>query len=462
MMNSWIIKAIKALLTLLILPFTFLAKAVDALWSGRLPRWVAIAVEASTVALVTILFAAVNWYFGLEQYLVGPPVLRKVWLGLLALLGYACVRLTLLLLRLLPRRNEEFPDIAAAMAAGCEALTVARIDARETPIFLVLGTDDSGDAAFASSPAVGEVLFGVREDAPVRWYGNHEAIWVTLPGVSAISAQAAHVADLSGDGTQNPAGLRLTVEEKEQYARRLRYFIKLLQRIRGPVVPMNGVLLAVPYRWISDPEYAALADTVQSDMQQLQANARVKCLCHVVFHDIENVPEFAAYLERLSDAERQQYFGCQLPHFTALGSDDVVPLHNWLKNFFRRHIFRLFQEQLDFDENAMLYRLLESWRHTEQGFCRLLTVAFSVVTTERFYLGGVCFAALSRSNRSLFDDVPLRMLRDHDEVIGWNDAALRREHQYRLWSSVLAAAVVVVVAADILVVAEMLIGGWRT
>ncbi|CAK9081108.1 Type VI secretion system baseplate component TssK1 [Durusdinium trenchii] len=450
--------AIKPVLKILLLPFTFIAKGAEAVFSGSLPRWAYIALEVVTVAVVTIVLAAINWYFDLERYLVGPTPLRRVWLGLVALLGYLCVRLMLLVIQLVPRRSQEFPDIAAAVASGLEALNLERINIRETPIFLIVGTNDDSDSAIASSPAIGKTFFGVREDASVRWYGNHEGVWITVPGVSAISAQVAHMAEYSAPSDQTPAGLRLTVEEKEVCARRMRYFVKLLRQIRGPVVPFNGVLLTVPYQWIDDPDCAQLADTVQADMEVLQHDAHIKCQCQVVFHEIEQTPEFSAYLERVADEDRQHRWGCSLPYFTAPTKGDVEPLHQWLQSHFEHRVFRLFQDRLDFEQNGMLYRLLESSRQSEKRFCSLLTNAFAVDTRDRFYLSGVYFASLTRSDRALFDEIPVKMLEDHDEVIGWNDTALRRNRRFRTMSAVAAALVVTMLALDVVALGGMLMG----
>lgn len=445
-------------MAILILPFTFLAKGAESVFSGSLPRWAYIALEITTVAILTVVLAAINWYFDLERFLVGPLPLRKVWLGLVALLGYLCVRLILLVLKCAPRPVEEFPDIAEAISAGCEALTLARIDVRETPLFLVVGTGDESDTALATSPILGETLYGVREEAPVRFYGNHDGIWITIPGVSAVSAQVASVEKFNESVDQTPAGSRLTVEEKELHARRMRYLVQLLRKIRGPVVPFNGVLLAVPYLWICDPEYAQLADTVQGDMKVLQRNAQVKCICQVMFHDIEQAPEFAAYLDRLSDVDRHRRCGCSLPYFTAPAEDDVPALHEWIQTYFERQVFSLYQEQLDHGNNNMLYRLLDTSRLAKRGFRNLLTNAFAVDSRERFYLSGVYFASLTRTSRALFDEIPQKFLEDHDEVIGWNDVAIRRDQRYRKWSSIAAAIVVTILALDVVAVSGMLIG----
>lgn len=458
MIGSSMTKALKPVMALLLLPFTFIAKGAEALFSGSLPRWAYLAIEFATVAIIVLVLGAINWYFGLEEYLIGPIVLRKVWLGLLALLGYASVRLILLLLQRVPRRVEEFPDIAEAVASGCEALAIARINIRETPLFLIVGTDDEGDAALASSPILGETFFGARENAPVRWYGNHEAVWITIPGVSAISAQVSRVKECNESEEQTPAGMRLTVEEKELYSRRLKYFVTMIRKVRGSVVPLNGVLLTVPYRWIGDSEYAQLTDTVQTDMSRIQHDAKVKCLCQVVFHDFEQTAEFAAYLDRLSSIDQHSLCGCSLPHFTALCEDDAVSLHDWMQTFLERSVFECYQDQLDHDNNAMLYRLLDTSRQAQQRFRSLLTKAFAVDTRERFYLGGVYFASMTNSNRSFLDGIHLKLLKDHDEVIGWNELAIRRDRRYRLWSSMAATAVVILLALDVVALGRMIIG----
>lgn len=453
-MGALIIKTAQAALKLLLLPFTFLAALAKKFFAGRLPKWMAILIEAVTVLIVVSGLAAINWYFGLDRHLTGPPQLRKIWLGLIALLAYVTIRLSLIVLKHLPQRVPEFPDIADAFTAATEALADARIDIRDAPLFLVLGTDASSEQALATDGCFGTHLYGADINAPLRVYTNSEGIWLTLPGISAISAQA-----MLHNKCQLPkkSPLRLGAAEKEQAAARLRFFIQLVRHARGAIVPANGVILTVPYSWMQDEQLGSMSDTVQIDMEVLQESLGVKCLCQIVFRDIEQSSEFAAFIERMSETARLDALGCTLPHFSVIGADDIVPLHEWLQSQLQHNVFAAFQENLAQPTNGNLYRLLDTFERGMSGFCNVLGNAFAVDVENRFYLGGVYFASLKSEQNAFVNGVIGQMVNDHDEMIAWNDRTRRSENRYRRWSALAAAGVVLLLTCDLLIVGALML-----
>src|SRR5579872_2494171 len=94
------------------------------------------------VVVVVLVLWYVNSLFDLDKVLRSPwPLLHKVWLPLLFLLGYALCWLGWYLWKMLgpERETESYPDIDEAWAEAVYALKEAGIEIEKTPLFLVLG-----------------------------------------------------------------------------------------------------------------------------------------------------------------------------------------------------------------------------------------------------------------------------------------------------------------------------------
>lgn len=451
---------LKAVGAAIVSPLIFIWQVLKDWLAGRLPRWANWAVELTLVVLVVSLLSLLNWALGWDRYVVGPLPLRKVWLGLVALLAYLTVRLAYVLWQQIRRSTHGFEDIRAAVQAGCDAAAEARINLKDSPLYLVIGVDDEADAGLAASPLIGDRLRVNDPSFPLRWYGDADGIWVTLPGVSTVGMQLARAkrsqrgAELESD---DPTTIRLSVMQKERARRRMLYAIKLLREIRNPVVPVNGVQLMIPYQWLADDGANQLADTINIDMRAAQEGLGVKCLCQVVFHGIDVSSEFGTFVDRTPQANRHQRCGCTLPQFTVLSEEDRTSLHDWLRRFFRQQVYAFYEADYAYAGNGRLLRFLDAFRHATGRFGRLLGHAFAPDIAERFYLGGVYFAALGPEGNAFFDGIAAKLASDHDEVVGWSDDAVKRDRHWTRIASLVAVAVVVTIVCDAVLVTRMLL-----
>lgn len=435
---------------IMLAPFMWLFYLLKDWTAGRLSTRARWTLEISLVLVTAGILALLNWKLGLARYLTGPPALRKVWLGLLLILSWLTFRFSLFLWRQLPRRQAEFGDIRNAVQAGCLAAMDARIQIQDSPLFLVIGADELVEQSIAESSFVGDRLQVTDPTLPAHWLGDAEAIWLSIPGISAVSAQTRRTR--TPMSAARPAGgaaaLRLSVVEKERAAQRMRYLIKLLRKVRDPVVPVNGVVLLVPLQWMQDPTFSQFVDTIKIDMQTAQEELGVKCTCLVLVHGIEESPEFSAYRDSMPEAARQRRCGCTLPMFAEHTEADSGALHDWLGKFFRQQVFRFYQSDRQRPLNGRLFRFLWSFREARDGFCRVMNHAFAGDIQERFYLGGVYFTELNRSRRTFFDGIAAKLTSDHDEMIGWNDAAHRRDRRLRQLATLAAGLVVALLTID--------------
>ncbi|MFK7820829.1 MAG: type VI secretion protein IcmF/TssM N-terminal domain-containing protein [Planctomycetaceae bacterium] len=447
-----LLKIVKPIGKFLTLPFTWLWGLIKSGTAGQLSRRAKRGLELFIVASVCGLLAWLNWQLGLEKHLAGPPAFRKVWLGLVALILYATVRFTMLLFAQLPKHASQFPDIAKALQAGVDAAFEARVSLQDSPLFLVLGAEESVEQAMVSSSFVGDRIKVDSNELPLHWHGDADAVWLTAPGVSAVSQQYGRVR-----GAKNAASVqaRLTVAEKKQARQRLQYMAQLIKKLRSPVVPLNGVLLLIPYQWMEDAELSSMADTIKLDMATLQDAFGVKCMCCVIVHGIDQSKEFDAYIQSMPANARQRRCGCTLPAFAEYDQADGKALHGWLEEFLRQQVYRFYQADRTRASNGRLFRLLRSFHAIEPGFCRVLNNAFPSDVEEKFYLAGVYLAALDGSTKTFFDGVAAKLTGDHDECIGWNNQSLAKDRRTRRTASTLAGTVVLLITFNALLLSRM-------
>lgn len=244
---------------------------------------------------------------------------------------------------------------------------------------------------------------------------------------------AAELAPAKSEGYRSPSR-RLSLEEKELVERRIAYFVKRLRDERYPVCPINGVLLVLPYQWTTSPGLSQMADCAKVDMASLQTSLGTKALCMTVFDGIEESPEFAEYVQRLDKNQVERRCGCGFPALTNLNVADIDRAHHWIIEYFERQIFELFQKKLGDPGNGKMFRLLDILRKSKANFGRLLHHAFPDDVPEPFYFGGVYFASLAqigKVHRPFLDGVLAKLLKEHDDVIGWNDQAITEDDGYR-------------------------------
>jgi hypothetical protein len=143
------------------------------------------------------------------------PFIREYFLPLLGLLLIAIAWLAYWIWFLLRPEEEvsRFPDIDEAWAEALQALNKAGVDARELPLFLVLGRPAGReDPIFRSADLVAAVHQAPsRSKAPLHLYayrqGNYDSIFVTCAGASLLGK---HAAVMAGDEVLTDSQLQLS------------------------------------------------------------------------------------------------------------------------------------------------------------------------------------------------------------------------------------------------------------
>lgn len=156
------------------------------------------------LALLALAFLLQNyWYPDMNSWL-GPAEqlgIKKFWLAILLLLGYALLwAAAWLWAQLAPEQaSVVYPDLDDAWNTALESLQRAGIGIADTPVFLVIGELPNGfEPLFRALPRGVAVAGGTSSEAPVRVFANSDAIYVTVSGASLLGVQeAGDIVDLT-------------------------------------------------------------------------------------------------------------------------------------------------------------------------------------------------------------------------------------------------------------------------
>jgi hypothetical protein len=148
------------------------------------------------VAIVTIVLGYYSTRLNQQGWFpdVNLPLVNKFYLAVQFLLVYAAVRLLILVVRLLLMRDtSEFEDIERAWRIGVQELDFFNVDLSYTPLFLVLGLPRSDEAGFFAASKLRWLGIAPQPQeeaaAPIRFYFNEEAVYVTCPAVGSLAEQ---------------------------------------------------------------------------------------------------------------------------------------------------------------------------------------------------------------------------------------------------------------------------------
>ncbi len=435
--------------------------------------------------------------------------------------------------------TSDFPDIDAAWEEGVYTLNQAGVDVKEVPLFLVLGRTAEPE----------ELLFGVsqlrftvnkaprRPDAPVRFYGSRDGVFITCPGASLLGRQAAllHSDDLGGPeplavggegaaeddamfktlgkedlkgavkdiqeiiararregrspdqlteeereemrrleaqdrselaqrARKNRPGLLKSAAEVDRHTRRLQRVCQLIQRDRRPYCPLNGALVLVPFAGTdSDEDANQTGGVIQYDLATLRRTLNLNFPIFSMICDIERIPGFRDFAERIPDDQRQRRVGQRFPlvpdiepeKYPAMVDGGVRFICNQL---FPTWVYRLFGLESRQEEaskmvrsNVKLYQLMCHIRERQRRLSRILTrgVARELGTDEPGaralradgaslpMFGGCYLASASHDGgkepafaAGVFD----RLLKSQN-FVSWTDQALAQDAQHHGWAT---------------------------
>lgn len=361
---------------------TSLAGAILGLFAapeeGRLRPWLRWTLHFALVGGVLVLLGFANYYFDVEVILQSPwPLLRKIWLPMVALLLYLLAWSGWWLWQLLrpEAAASVYPDIDSAWDEARVLLEQAGIDLTDLPLFLLLGEPRGGvEHLFGASQIPLVVRHAPRKaDSPLRVYASRQAVYVTCVGASLLGRQVSYQAEAIHAGTTDTvpeqihdeplvtaAGRsRLTgkrdslvlgsrriekdssqakktaspntglmssqpgreaipllkgTAEMELYSDRLAYLCQRIRQTRHPYCPVNGILVLVPWEsLVADQPAQHTGRLCFRDLVTVQEVVQVQCPVFALVCDMEENEGFREIVIRLPEAQRRFRLGVGFP-----------------------------------------------------------------------------------------------------------------------------------------------------
>ena len=171
--------------------------------------------------------------------------------------------------------------------AGQQSLVGGQLDR-------TLGADDDEEQRFMDAPS-GPASIGATMDFSAAGPGAGQTM--------AFDAnQAAQIASLS-------AGMRQSKSDLTDQMERLDYVCRLLNKARRPVVPVNGILVTVPFDMVEEASQP-IQLAVQTDLDTIRSRTRVRCSVTALITEMETAAGFLELIKRVGEKRaKEQRFG---------------------------------------------------------------------------------------------------------------------------------------------------------
>jgi hypothetical protein len=514
---TWMLDKVRALLGLL-LPLA--GKAAGARGVGRGVRW---AIHIIVVAAILVGLYFLNQWLNIPRYLSGhPDLLRYNWLPLAFVISYVLCWLGWWLWKLLATEDEhaEFADITQAWDDALAALEKEGFDLRELPLFLVVGRTESGlEPLFQASKLQLKVKHAPRADAPLHVYASPEAVFVTCEGASLLGRQGGFLIGSSAGASANPGaaifdeddplnktnapinaggavpelmairdralkqGRSLTAEEQRRMrallrkdqlqqspirnpeevatqAERFEHLCRLIVRDRAPYVPINGILVLLPFAATdSDQDALDTGATCEQDLEVIHRILQIHTPTLALVCDLETAPGFAEFISCFQDKQRHQRVGHRSPLVPDLdtwagrGDDQTKArgamldglaqwvfssvVSSWVSKHFRMETPGRDDVTTATEANSQLFLFMNEMRERRRRLGRLLARGFVLESHAPLWFGG-CYVAGTgpdpETQQGFVAGVFRRLIEEEKKgLVSWSAEALADEAGYRRW-----------------------------
>jgi hypothetical protein len=279
-----------------------------------------------------------------------------------------------------------FPDIDAAWTEINLVMRQLGLSWTDAPVFLVLGRPAEGEEALLRGSSIPFQARAIprRPEAPTRIYANRDAIFLTCTGASLLGKHAALLAGEGGpgdllaappladpkhaDGTiglpDGDPGVQVlkeimnramqagrngayTEEEKnlmrraqrvryrslvesrdlmQWYTARLVYLCQLLANERSPFIPLNGIIMVVPFHATeSAPDTNDTGLICQRELAVVRQTLKCQCPVLALVADIEDLPGFDELIQRFEPEALTRRVGQRFPLVPDLPHEQIAP-----------------------------------------------------------------------------------------------------------------------------------------
>jgi hypothetical protein len=243
--------------------------------------------------------------------------------------------------------------------------------------------------------------------------------------------------------------------EVERLTARLTHLCRLIARDRRPWVPVNGILLLLPFAATDTEEDAGQTGLIcQQDLATARKVFQVHCPLLALVCDLETAPGFREFIDRISTPQRAQRVGQRFPLAPLVdpkqlpGILEMVPrvicqavFPTWVYKFFRVEGAGRETTEEATRVNGQLYRLMYEMREREKFLAHILSRA-AVTEQEGPLLFGGCYLAATgaEANDQAFVAGVFRRLYHQDEhlqdKVAWTAEKIAEEADYRRWTKI--------------------------
>ncbi len=269
------------------------------------------------------------------------------------------------------------------------------------------------------------------------------------PVAAGSTMQLDDIQDVNEILMQPTGGRSLSSQDALECTDRLRHMCKLIKKSRGPVCPINGIVVAIPMDLVEN-SCGGLQVAIQKDLELLRSELKVRCSITSVITGMEQDEGFIEFTKRLPAqqiTENRMGKGCQIWASPEMSRLDAISVH--ATGAFEDWIYTLFQKDdaLKKSRNSKLFQLLVRVRGTFATNLRVvLSQGFGFDPTsqpwmakEQFLFSGCYFVAAGTgpSQQAFVKSVFAKVL-DQEGDLEWSPAAKRADRYYMFLANIAA------------------------
>jgi type VI protein secretion system component VasK len=241
--------------------------------------------------------------------------------------------------------------------------------------------------------------------------------------------------------------VRVNTDAAAEQQLRLRYLCRLLQRIRSPYCPINGVVALTPYQYLlRESDAMTLETSLRSDLDNVFQNLMLRCPTAVLVTRMDLDRGFEELTRRVGEERTiKQRFGKGFDLWRPQSDENVHSAVRLACASFEDWCYKLFKEPgaLDRAGNRDLFALVCRMRgRVQQRLMHLLEACFARTAGDdpKLLFAGCYFSTLS--GRPAFATAVVDKMIDQQEELEWTADALRSDARCRLWTKLVILAAV--------------------
>lgn len=307
-----------------------------------------------------------------------------------------------------------FPDLDAAWEAIQIRLSQAQIDLGRQRVTLLIAPHEDWSAALIQSAGLQLFAQAPETAAPIHAYATAEGVLLGGAGASAFAAPEA-------GGTA-----------------RLEHLGRLLLAQQPDCPVVRGVAVVFPISWALQPDAARWAAAVRDDLRTLQRILQVRFPVFALFTEMETVPGFTEFINRMERSFREGRVGFATPRTQDFNGDLAGRGLTWLSGWFHTWILnRMAYDLFNPTGNDRLFSLDYAIRRDRALLRKVLEAAFSThrETEPNLFRGCYFMATGAKPAEQAFAAGLLRgargrILAEHPATF-WTQEAVADDRRYR-------------------------------